>query len=421
MDVEIVIDRRSFSKQLIVIMIVITIVQYVLINKIIYNQQNVKLTERIKFNLANQEDIEKTISEDLQKRLSLLYTAKDEGSDHKLKYNDWIEYTIKSPYVYVNKENDIKYFIQIWRKIEGVENGYKLRAYPDSKFINHEWTDLYDYIDSVFTSKHTTTSKHLLSTWEKLKAEPYSVLQFYWYDPVFDSMVERKEIIYNYDDGLGNKGMISAGYTLKDINEEYTFSHFKDKDGSIRNIYTFSVISTYILTLLIYAFNKENGTIAFFKSLLFFIIFMGYITYYITLEDQLGSTDIELKKLDSINQGVLSMSFMTGLSVFILSNIKETKPFLYRETSFLLIAYMIAIILILFKNNSYIKLRDITRHRVFKEFTFNYCILINMFIVINFGLNVFLYGLESNSNNTGKKSNSESTDFSNPVGLNPLK
>ena len=90
-------------------MIVITIVQYVLINKIIYNQQNVKLAERIKFNIANQEDIEKTISEDLQKRLSLLYTAKDEGSDHKLKYNDWIEYTIKSPYVYVNKENDIKY------------------------------------------------------------------------------------------------------------------------------------------------------------------------------------------------------------------------------------------------------------------------------------------------------------------------
>ena len=82
---------------------------------------------------------------------------------------------------------------------------------------------------------------------------------------------------------------------------------------------------------------------------------------------------------------------------------------------------MVAIILILFKNNAYIKLREITRHRVFKEFTFNYCILINMFIVINFGLNVFFYSLESNSNNTGKKSNSVSNNFSNPVGLNPLK
>lgn len=416
MDLEIVIDRRSFSKQLIVIMIVITIVEYIVINKILYNQSNFKLAQRIKFNIENQEDIEKAISEDLKKRISLLYTAKDEGSDHKLKYNEWIDYTIKSPFVYINKENDIKYFIQIWRKIEGTEDGYKLRAYPDSKFINHEWTDLWHYIQSVFTSEHTTTPKNLISIWYNLKAEPYSQLQFFWYDPIFDSIVERKEIIYNYDDGLGNTGTISAGYTLRDINEEYTFNHFKERDGHIRNIYTFSVIATYILTLFIFAFNKENGTIAFVKSLSFFIIFMAYITYYITLEDQLGTSEIEIKKLDSINQGVLSMSFMTGLSVFILSNIKETKPFLYRETSFLLIAYMITIILILFKNNSYIKLRDITRHRVLKEFTFNYSILLNMFIVINFGLNIFLYGLESN----GKKSNSD-FDFSNPVGLNPVK
>ena len=413
MDVEIVIDRRSFSKQLIVIMIVIALIQYFVIENLNAKRRNVKLDKRIEFNISNQQNIEEHIYNDLFARLKLLRNAsyKDE---HKLDYNQWIEHNLKSPFVIMNKENDIKYFIQIWRKLGG-ENKYKLKAYPELTFINHEWSDLHNYIESVYTSKHTNTPDNLIDIMYNLNSNPYAMLQFYWYDPLFDSMVERKEIILNYDDGEGNTGIISAGYTLKNINDNYTFNHFKNRDGTIRTVYTGSVLSTILLTLMIYAFNKDNGTIAFFKSLLFYCIFMIYITYYMSVHDELGSADIELKKLDSINQGVLSMSFMTGLSVFILSNIKETKAFLYRETSFLLIAYMIAIILILFKNNAYIQLRDITRHRIFKEFVFNYCILLNMFIVINFGLNVFLYGLKDD-----EKSSSSDSVF-NPVSLNPIK
>jgi len=109
-----------------------------------------------------------------------------------------------------------------------------------------------------------------------------------------------------------------------------------------------------------------------------------------TIEDEEGSVEIELKKFENINQGILSMSFMTGLSIFILNKLKEKENFLYKETTFLLIVYMIAIIAILFKNNAYVKTEDVTAHRVFKEFIFNYCILINMFIIINFGIDVFL-------------------------------
>jgi hypothetical protein len=393
MDFRISLNENSINVQLIAIIVVAIIIQYWYIAKKSDSHANKKLNDRINFNLSNQNEVEQTITTELRDRLKLLKTSEDDPNDKtKMEYNDWCQYNTDSPFIFVNREQDIKYFIQTWRLVPNTDyQHFKLRTYPDTKLLNHSWTDLYNFILTVFTSNHVQPEKDLIKIWYLLKGKPLSVFQFYWYDPIFDSVVERKEIILNYDDGYGNAGTFSAGYTLRNINETYKFNHFQTKNNKIREIYIASVIMTVFLTLVIYIFNKDNQKLAFIKALLFFGIFMTYIGYYMSLDDELGSAEVELKKLDSINQGILSMSFMTGLSIFILTNIKQTKDFLYRETSFLLIVYMIAIILILFKNNAYIKLRDITNHRVFKEFIFNYCILINMFIIINFGINVFLY------------------------------
>jgi hypothetical protein len=393
MDFRISLNENSINVQLIAVIVVVIIFQYLYISKKSDSHANKKLNDRINFNLSNQNEVEQTITTELRDRLKLLKTSEDDPNDKtKMEYNDWCQYNIDSPFIFVNREQDIKYFIQTWRVIQHTDNQhFKLRSYPDTKMLNHSWTDLYNFILTVFTSNHVQPEKDLIKIWYLLHGKPLSVFQFYWYDPIYNSIVERKEIILNYDDGYGNAGTFSAGFTLRNINETYKFNHFQTKDNKIRDIYIASVIMTVFLTLVIYMFNKDNQKLAFIKALLFFGIFMTYIGYYMSLDDELGSAEVELKKLESINQGILSMSFMTGLSIFILTNIKQTKDFLYRETSFLLIVYMIAIILILFKNNAYIKLRDITNHRVFKEFIFNYCILINMFIIINFGINVFLY------------------------------
>jgi len=65
------------------------------------------------------------------------------------------------------------------------------------------------------------------------------------------------------------------------------------------------------------------------------------------------------------------------------------EDYLYNETAFLLVAVMITIIASLTKDNSYLKTSQITSIRSLKEFFFNYCIFVNLFIVINFGINVF--------------------------------
>jgi len=389
MNLKLQINQILNNKELLVLIIVGIIIQSVLL-KYKYNKVNLKLTERIEFNLSNESLIEKTISSDLERRLSLLKTSTDTNTSSKLNYKDWIDMNNNSDLISFGSENkNIDYFIQVWRSIPNTNNEkFVLKVYPDKNWVDHTYDDFLKYINTIHITSNDDIDKDLIKMFFLDGMEPYSVFKIIWYDSNFNQVVERKEIVYRYDDGFGNKGTISSGFTIRNIEEEYTYDHYKRKE--MKNLYYSSILFTIVFTLMIYLFNIDIPKVAMIKASLFYIIFMSYITYYMTIEDEEGSVEIELKKFENINQGILSMSFMTGLSIFILNKLKEKENFLYKETTFLLIVYMIAIIAILFKNNAYVKTEDVTAHRVFKEFIFNYCILINMFIIINFGIDVFL-------------------------------
>jgi len=388
MNLKLQINQILNNKELLVLIIVGIIIQSVLL-KYKYNKVNLKLTERIEFNLSNESLIEKTISSDLERRLSLLKTSTDTNTSSKLNYKDWIDMNNNSDLISFGSENkNIDYFIQVWRSIPNTNNEkFVLKVYPDKNWVDHTYDDFLKYINTIHITSNDDIDKDLIKMFFLDGMEPYSVFKIIWYDSNFNQVVERKEIVYRYDDGFGNKGTISSGFTIRNIEEEYTYDHYKRKE--MKNLYYSSILFTIVFTLMIYLFNIDIPKVAMIKASLFYIIFMSYITYYMSIEDEIGSVEIELKKFENINQGILSMSFMTGLSIFILNSLKEKKTFLYKESTFLLIVFMIATIVILFKNNAYIYTKDVTVNRVFKEFIFNYCILINIFIIINFGIDVF--------------------------------
>lgn len=389
MRININVEGKKINKNLIIFIVLGVALQYAYIKyNAKVNDKHKAISNRIDYNLSNQKQIEDTIAKEIKARLSLLKTANDRPETSKLDYHDWIAYNNKNPFVYTDQENDRKYWIQVWRSIPDTNNeNFLLKSYPDTTYLNHTWKDLVNFNKRRFTSNHVETDEQLLKKFMLNRESPYSIFQFYWYDPVFDKMVERKSVVMTYDDGFGNKGTISGGISIRNMNKTYTYDHFNTP--VTQQLYYGSTFLTVFLTLIIYAFNADNPRVGMIKSGLFFIILTGYTTYYMTISDELGTVDVETKKLESINQGILSMSFMTGLSIFILTNLKDKETFLYKETSFLLIVFMITIIIILFKNNAYITLNEITEYRIFKEFIFNYCILINMFIIINFGINVF--------------------------------
>ena len=389
MDTSILTETGGEWKVLLVLMVMVIGIEFLYFNYHKREDIHKALDERIEYNLENIELIQSTIIKELQGRINLLKTKS--ASEGRLNYNQWIEYNNKSPYVVVDSENDRKYWIQTWRLVPQTDGKkFILKSYPDASYINHSWKDIIYINQRKFTSNHVETDEELLFKMYLSDEKPFTLTQYYWYDPVFKKMVERRDISMRYDDEEGNSGFISSGYTIKNINKGFTFDHLTHPLTS--KLYYGSNILTMLLAFMIYYYNhRDHPRLGLLKSSIFFIILSGYTAYYCSIDDEMGSVDVEIRKLDSINQGTISISFLTGLSIFVLSAVKKNHPFLYKETSFLLVFFILTVIFVLFKNNSYVLLQDITEHRVFKEFIFNYCILMYMFIMINFGINVLVY------------------------------
>ena len=349
---------------------------------------NKKMDDRIKFNVENKDSIEELLRTGLQEKLKMLKTT-TQNDPTKLNFQDWVKWNNKDPFIREPFDENIKYWVQVWRAIPNTDNeSFQLKVYPEEEYIDQTWKDLLNYNSHQFISNHVDTDEHLIKKFFLADELPNSVFRFYWYDPVFEKTVDRKSLVYKFDDGLGNKGTISSGYTIKNITEDYTYNHYNSKEGKL--LYYSSIIATVIIAIMIFYSNQVTPQLSLIKSIIFFTILMSYITYYFSKYDEYGTFDTEKSKFDGINQGILSMSFMTGISIFILTSMKNSnKEYLYNETAFLLVIVMITIIASLFKNNSYLTPGEITSIRSTKEFIFNYCLCVNLFININFGINVF--------------------------------
>ena len=130
------------------------------------------------------------------------------------------------------------------------------------------------------------------------------------------------------------------------MTKDFTYNHYRSKEG--KPLYYSGLFVTVFISLIIFYTNRTNIKIGLIKSIIFFTILMSYMTFYFSLYDEHGTFDIEKTKFDGINQGILSMSFMTGISVFILSSMEKSKnTYLYNETAFLLIIVMFTIIVCL--------------------------------------------------------------------------
>ena len=351
-----------------------------------YNEKNdvfKNLNDEIEFNLKNKDFIEDLLASELNNKLSLLKTKSNPNGKN---FEEWIKYLNKDPYIYHPTFKTNKFWIQSYKLIPGTTEDFHLRVYPDETFLNHSFRDLISYQNSRFISKHIEPDPNLIKKFYLLNNKPFSVYQFYTYEPIHDSFVERREIVYRFDDGEGNSGTISSGYIVSNINSDYTYDHIKEEG---RPLYFITILITLFLSFFIFAINSRDKKSSLIKSCVFFTIMMIYITFYFSSHDEYGTFDIEKEKLNNINQGILSMSFMSGISIFVLNNIKgDKRKHLYYETSFFLIIVMMTTIASLFKNNQYIKAEEITKIRSTKEFIFNYSLLVNLFIIINFGINV---------------------------------
>lgn len=119
-------------------------------------------------------------------------------------------------------------------------------------------------------------------------------------------------------------------------------------------------------------------------------LLMSYIFMYFKNEDFEATFEVEKEKVNNINNGILSVSFLIGVNIFILNTLEKGKIFyLQKETSLLLVFTLIILIMSTFKTTTYKYVNDLTKVRSQKELLLNYSLILNIFNIFNYAFYIY--------------------------------
>lgn len=320
----------------------------------------------------NKNEITNEMYKILKERVNLLHSK-------KLSYKEWIDYNNKN--VSVNMKSD-KLTLFVYEDLLNNDN-FINRVNNYKQYIGLSWQDIVKTTnDQLVFSKYTTDKDLLLnaSSLSSLSKDKKSTILYYWIDPNSTIIYKRLGHFMNWEDPITKtKGIIGMYYNLENLTDNFKY---------INSVSKLDIILLSLITIIISAsicYIEENCLTAIIKSLSFLIISNFFILYFLNKSEGINSPNTELEKLNNININVLSLSFLSGINIFILNSFKnENKIKLFKESS---IEFSIALILLLttlMRKTNYITTDEVIKSRISNQFKFDFSILINTFIVMNY-------------------------------------
>jgi len=357
-----------------IIFFMILIIYYLLIE--FYYKIKIKTNNEITFNLSNKNLINQIFKNELDKRLELL---------NKLSYEQWINYNINNNFIEIN---NFKYYFFIYENIEQskfIKSTFVNRVNEDKniqnmsikdiiqtnqyKFIFTKYKSDPEYIDNIFLSK-----------------DEYKKLNYYWYDPHIKSAVKKFSISKNYEKN-NIKGVIGLDYDVSILEDEFSlFFNLIDKYSLV-----FLIFIIFFVAIII---NYYDITTISYTSIFLLLICNIYIFYYLGLKEEYSNFDIESDKFKFLSDSLLSVSFLIGINVFILTNIKSfchiSKNNLFFNSVVIFCLSLILLLRSLYKTTNYETIDSMKKIRITKQLFFNTAIILNVFIIINYFIFIIL-------------------------------
>lgn len=360
------------------------ILQMYIVKNYILNWQSLvtgSYVDQLKYNLAHKSELSDAFAKEIVSRIKML--------DH-MDYADWINYNNKNA---VFTYNNYEYDIHIYERVRnGVTNyltntQYILRANKNVDNLGLSHTDLtrqnnYSFLFSLFT-----TNPDFLETIFHGPQYPdgTNIYAHYTVSTETNRAVKTNEITGVWKKQLDNQhkfeGVILLGYSLVDVENQYANKYFNFLE--IPFIVMVS-LGTIIASLLLY---HASGQKNFWMALLFLSVSNIYLTEFMNTTEGLSTLQVENDKLKDINDGILSISFLAAVNIYILQSLKQVKDHndLHNESAFLFTLSLVLLMFALFKKaQNYNKVDDIRVHRIQKQFMYNTSIFVNLFILFNY-------------------------------------
>ena len=205
--------------------------------------------------------------------------------------------------------------------------------------------------------------------------------KYYWYDPIYKELVQKigYSLILKSDEFHGYVGI---GFNVKSISKEYTDIYY-------HNIYIDRLISIsifmFIGSILVLNILEKNNFLK--VAVLFLLVPNIYILYYLNITEDISSLSQEEIRLNNINEGIMSISFLVSVNIFILTTLTNKKIYnnqIFLESSVIFSLALLLLLFSLYKRTDLNNINDMKNNRITKQLTFNLVIYYNLFIIINY-------------------------------------
>jgi len=359
---------------LILTYIIIIIIQFILVKYRIYNSDELKSSniKTLEYNIKNKQKIENIFNNEIDRRVKLL----ENGT---LNYQDWIKYMNDNIFLDIDGN---KYYFFVGEKLD--DNTFMIRSHANKGYIDFSWEDvLKDYNEALVSTKYETDKDLLINAYNlsgpNLKIEK---IKYYWLDPLSKSSVEKETTVKRWTEKrTGRTGIIGIGKTTEILSDIHSnIQLFKVK----KTILALISISTLLLAIII-NFMERQTHYSKYKSQIILILLNIYFYYFITINEEPSSFKSEMDKVKEINRGILSVSFLASVNIFILTTLNnELKTGLFTESSIIFGLSMFLLLFATLKDTNYKNIHDVLELRVSNQLIFNYSILYNTFIIMNF-------------------------------------
>ena len=336
--------------------------------------------DQMKYNLAHKPELADAFTKEIVSRMKML---------ENMDYSEWINYNNKHAIV---THGGHEYNIYVFeRSVNALENylsnsHYTLRANRDVSILGLSYTDLLRQANYAFLFSLFQPNPDFLETIFKgpLYEDNTNIYAHFMTDPVTNRAVKTNAIagVWKKETNTTNnfEGVIFIGYSLVDVEVQYSNKYFEHVDKPFLAIVS---IGTIIASLLLY---HASGQKNFWMALLFLTILNVYLTIFINTPEGITTLSVENDKVKDINDGILSISFLAAVNIYILQTLKEVKnnSDLHNESAFLFTLALVLLLFALYKKTNYNQINDIRVHRIQKQFVYNASIFVNLFILFNY-------------------------------------
>lgn len=338
-------------------------------------------TLHMQHNIKNKGKLNKHFTTVIEDRLKKL---------EEMSYGEWLDYNNMNPEIY---NGGFTYNIAVYERVKNDEGNYNipdrflLRANKYRESLGLTYEELlkmanYTFLFSIFSPHPDLIHTMFQSSHYKGGTNIYS---FYGVDSDLNRPVKMNAIGAKFSKEEGDgvfEGVIYAGYSLLDVEEQYANKYY---DFLSKKFLIGASIGTLATALLMYYASGRNRI---WLPFAFLLASNYYILSFIDVVEGITDMANEETKVKDINEGILSISFLAAVNVFIIQSLQanpKTKKEYY-EPALLFMLGLGMLLSSLYKITNYNRIDEIRVHRIEKQFLYNGSVYLNMFILLFYTL-----------------------------------